>query len=277
VRQRLVHHGAEVGLVAGADGLPERPDAVADVAGLVARHGGEAGAEAGEEVARAEDAQDAALARQGEQALHHQVVDGDAPDPAGAVAGLEPHGVGEQRQQAVPGVEETAVAAPVPGRGADVGEGVHQPARHAEDLLEDAREEVGVARLVHDLGGEEEAVLLVGGADHQRREGVGDGLLAVEEAAEGALELLADRGVQAPPLLAVHAEVDGGGGPLLPLPAPVEVDGPGELPPQEVHVRVDDVGVEVAQALQGRGLHELDGLGLLHRVRCTSRAFAYRL
>ena len=96
------------------------------------------------------------------------------------------------------------------------------PALH--DLLHEAAEEDGVARLVHLLGGQEVLLLLARGGVDERRQVVRHRVLAVEEhrvvpergAALQVAELLV-------PLPAVFGEVDLRGAPVAFLPAAVEV------------------------------------------------------
>ena len=92
------------------------------------------------------------------------------------------------------------------------------------DLLVEAVEERDVARLVGDLGAEEDAHLLVGRGAHHRPELVGDALLADEERRQAvhALEalLLGDALVPVDPVL---REVEVLRAPLLALPQLVEL------------------------------------------------------
>ena len=92
------------------------------------------------------------------------------------------------------------------------------------DLVVEAVEEAHVARLVGDLGAEEDAHLLGGRGAHHRAELLGHLLLADEERAEAvhALEALL-RGDALVPVDPVLREVDVLGGPLLALPEVVEL------------------------------------------------------
>src|SRR5581483_11918953 len=116
---------------------------------------------------------------------------------------------------------DVAVAPAVVAAG--VLEGVGDAAVHARDLLEEAVEEDGVARLVHLLGGEEILLLLARGRLDVGREVVGDRVLAVEEHRVGP-ERRAPLDVgERLPALAVLGEVERGGAPVRLLPALVEV------------------------------------------------------
>ena len=93
----------------------------------------------------------------------------------------------------------------------------------ADDLLEEAVEEDGVAGLVDLLGGEEVLLLLLGGRLDIGGEAVGDRILAIEEHRvdpHGGLPLDLGEGL---PALLVLREVELGGLPVPLLPAAVEI------------------------------------------------------
>ncbi len=92
-----------------------------------------------------------------------------------------------------------------------------------EDLREHPLEEHCVARLVHELRGQEELLLGQGCDVDERRERDGDRLLALEELGQRPAEAHLPVGLEREPTLAVAGEVEGRRRPGLLLPTPVEV------------------------------------------------------
>ena len=95
--------------------------------------------------------------------------------------------------------------------------------RERHHLGAEAVEEGGVARLVHELGGEEQLDLAAGGGLQERREVGRHALLPHVERAEAPDRVLLRRGRRGQPVLAVHAEVELVGAPVLALPERVEL------------------------------------------------------
>ena len=99
-----------------------------------------------------------------------------------------------------------------------------RPVARADDLVHEALEQHGVARLVDLLGGEEVLLLLARRGVDERREVVGDGVLAVEEQRVVPQRGLAlEVGELLVPVLAILREVVLHRAPVALLPARVEV------------------------------------------------------
>jgi hypothetical protein len=188
------------------------------VALLVLRDVAHALAEAGQQIAALEVVADEVLTRLRQRRLDDEVVHRHGTREGGARAVLAQH-AGDL-------VEHLERLAEAPGElGLGGGQRAGDRAVAAlDDLLHEAMEEDRVARLVDLLGGQEVLLLLARRGVDERREVVGDRVLAVEEhrvVPEGcaALEL----GEVLAPLPAVRAQVDLRGPPVAALPARVQV------------------------------------------------------
>src|SRR5262249_33524096 len=113
--------------------------------------------------------------------LDHHVVERDRLDQRVAIVRLAAEPVDAGLQQAVEELTEGVAQVLLESL-----ESLRELGRVLEDadLAEEAIEEADVARLVGDLGGEEDPLLFGGGGPHDRPELVGDLLLADEEARE---------------------------------------------------------------------------------------------
>src|SRR5581483_4057653 len=212
--QELDHRG--LALLRGGEHLAQRLDAEADVALLVAGDVPHSLAERRHRARLREVVLVEVLAGLGQGRLDDHVIERDRLGELGQGAVAR-----QLLAHAVEPVEDVAVAPAVVAAG--VLEGVGDAAVHARDLLEEAVEEDGVARLVHLLGGEEILLLLARGRLDVGREVVGDRVLAVEEHRVGP-ERRAPLDVgERLPALAVLGEVERGGAPVRLLPALVEV------------------------------------------------------
>ena len=187
---------------------------------LVARDVREAVHEAGQRAGPLVEVDDEVLAGQGQHPLGDHVVDRDRLDERLAVLGLDRQAVDAAVQHLVEERVELGVevlAGLLQARLQAVG------LEHA-DLAVEAVEEGDVARLVGDLGAEEDAHVLVGDRAHDRPELGGHALLADEERAQPVHPRHALLRVDAlVPVDAVLGEVEVLHRPLLALPQLVEL------------------------------------------------------
>ncbi len=195
------------------------------------------------------------MATQRQIPLDDQVVRHDRFDEGDRVLGLEPAAVDRLGQLVI---KDAAVA--LASRRSEIGKCRANATPMIEDLLEVAVEEHRVASFVGDLGGEEDALILLRGGVQHRRQRVGDDLLTEEEEGHRRLERRLNWWWDAGPVALVALEIEVRHGPLLRLPAVVEGGAVVLRAEERVHLSLNVVHGHVHELVERSLLDSADGL-----------------